>query len=49
MHLYIYMVSQSYNYARTANGIDFLDRTVFDLGRPLLAAKVGLPGPNLGD
>ena len=37
------------HYACIANDINFLDRTIFSWGGPILAAKVGLPGPNLGD
>ena len=37
------------HYACTANGINFLDQTIFGWIRLILAAKVGPPGPNLGD
>ena len=37
------------HYACTANGIDFLDWIIFGWAGPILAAKVGPPGPNLGD
>ena len=40
-------LSASY-YACTANGIDFLDRTIFGWAGPILVAKVGPPRPNLG-
>ena len=43
MHLYINIVQ----YARTANGIDFLDWTIFGRAGSILAAKVGPPGPLL--
>ena len=37
------------HYACAANGIDFLDRTIFCWAGPILAAKVGPAGPNLDD
>ena len=43
-------LSSSYMHAASdMNSIKFLDRTIFGWVGPILAAKVGLPEPNLSD